>query len=191
MLLIAPGCTRQTPVVATVSGVPARTGRAFDREHGFGCRAQRVSTPGHQHGAGVASLALPRHAKRRGCGDRRDDADRGAGALKQRALLDVQLDEGGEMVRSEPDFRKLTLESRGTTELDKTVPLGILEAAESAFGKTSGKRAASETANPESRRFFTREQQDLDRPDRREPRTLQRAHGLDRPEYADRAVEPA
>ena len=94
MLLIAPGWTRQTPVVATLSGPPADQAAASTASTASAA-AQRASLPaGHQHRARVPTLALPGHPHRRRGRDRRDDADREPLALEDRPLLDVQLDEG-------------------------------------------------------------------------------------------------
>ena len=127
MLLIAPGWTRQTPVVATVSGLPLDRARGLDGQHGFRGGAQGIAPAGHQDRAGVSAFALPGDPQRRRGRDRRDDADRDAGPFEERALFDVQLDEGGEVPLGEPDLRQLALEPGGAADLVERAALRVAQ----------------------------------------------------------------
>ena len=48
-----------------------------------------------------------------------------AGPFEERALLDVQLDEGGEVALGEPDRRQLALEPRGAADLVERAALRV------------------------------------------------------------------
>ena len=49
MLLIAPGWTRQTPVVADGIRTAGRLGRGFDCEDDLGGGTESIAPAGHQH----------------------------------------------------------------------------------------------------------------------------------------------
>ena len=100
MLLTAPGKTSQTPTVATVSIAPVDLRGGLRRPARFRRRRRNASWRSrHQHGAGVAAFAFDPDAQAGRRGDRRDDAERNAVPFQQRALFDVQFDEGA---RSSP-----------------------------------------------------------------------------------------
>ena len=100
MLLTAPGWTWQTPVVATVSSRPLRPRCLLDGQHDLGRGAQGIFPVRHEHRSGMAAFAFEPNAQGRRRGDGRDGPDRNAFPLQERALLDVQFDEGGVVIPS-------------------------------------------------------------------------------------------
>ena len=128
MLLIAPGWTRQTPVVATVSGLPLDRALASTASTASAAAHRASRRPGIKTVARVSTFPFPCDAERRRRGDRRDDADRHAGPFEQRTLFDVQLDEGGKVPGREPDLRELALETRLAADLVERAALGVLAA---------------------------------------------------------------
>ena len=95
MTLVAPGQASSRPTVATRSASRARA--LFDREHHFGRRGQRVAAQAHRRRARVAGDAVHADLEPRRAVDRGDDAERQALRLQHRPLLDMHLDEGGDV----------------------------------------------------------------------------------------------
>ena len=192
MLLIAPGWTRQTPVVRDGVRAAGRLRRGLDGQHDLRRGTQGILPVGHQHRAGVAALALELHPQRRRGRDRRHDADRHVLALEDRPLLDVQLDEGGVVIGRQPHVGRGRRESR---------PLGARRRASGPRRRAArrgrsavsapAQRPAADAADAEARRLLAREHEQLDRSPRPEAGGLQRADRLQPAEDADRAVVPA
>ena len=92
MLLIAPGKTWHTPVVATVSSAPVD--RAADSiANAISAAARKcVAALRHQHRARMSSFALNHQTEARGCGDRSHYADLNAALFQLGALFNMQLD---------------------------------------------------------------------------------------------------
>ena len=127
MLLIAPGWTRQTPVVATVSGLPAERAAASTASTASAAAHRASLRPGistapawppspsqvTRSAAGAAiAVTIP-------IGD--------SLTLEERSLLDVQLDKGGEYRLGEPDVRKLARKAGGAADARRSArPSGVL-----------------------------------------------------------------
>ena len=183
MLLIAPGCTRQIARRAPrCRGCRSSIAELLDGQHGFSRRAQGVPAPGHQHGAGVASLSLPGHAECRRRRDRRDDADRSARAVRAAGLARCAARRRRHSGSPEAATSASSPSNPAARRSSSSVlPSESMSAASAAARQAAAERAAAQAADPEPRRLFAREQHDLDRPDRLEPGSRERAHGLERP----------
>ena len=92
------------------------SGGGFYGERDFGGGEKGIAAVRHQHCAGVAALAFDRDAQAGGRGDRGHDAESGVVLLEKRALLDVQFDEGGVIVRRAGEPRERAGKSGGCAD---------------------------------------------------------------------------
>ena len=84
----------------------------FHRQRDLGGGQKGIAAIGHEHRAGVAAFAFDLESQGGGRGDCGDDAERDAGAFEQRALLDVQFDEGVIVIAGQRDRRPAGRRSR-------------------------------------------------------------------------------
>ena len=141
MLLIAPGWTRQTPVVATVSGLPL-DGRLASTASTASAAAHRASRrPGIRTAPACPPSPFQVTRSAAGAAIAVTMPIGNAGPFEERALFDVQLDEGGEVSLGEPDVRQLALKPGRAADLVEREALRV-----SQRGHRLGRQASRQSA---------------------------------------------
>ena len=192
MLLIAPGWTRQTPVVATVSRPPRDLAAASTASTASAAAHRASRRPAIRTAPACPPSPFQVTRKRRRGRDGRDDADRQAGSFQERALFDMQLDEGGEISRRQPDRRQLAVKPGRPADLVERCAVGILASAaiDSADSAPESARLPRQPMPNRVGSSLVNIKSSIGRTGSK-PARSQRANRRQPTEHPDRAVEPA
>ena len=171
---------------ADVGGhVAARACLVTQSQHRPRRAGKRVSAKLHRRRSRMVRLAEETRAEAEHPRDRRDDAEIDAGALKHRALLDVELQVGAHLVGSARVREPGEVETRFGHRRGDAAAAPVLEVA------VAAERAAAQHPRLEAGPFLVVEGGDPDWSLRLDALGLQAPHDVERREDAEGAVVPA
>ena len=149
----------ETPDRGDQIGLAARA--RLDRQRHFRGGRQRVAAQIHRRRAGVPGHAVDRDLEPRRAADRGDDADRQTLGFQDRALFDMRLDEGGDIVRADRS-RLLGIAAEGLQRVAHRDAARVL-LVERGLRIGPGERARAGERGPKTNAFLVAEADDFDR----------------------------
>uniref|UniRef100_E6QLC0 Uncharacterized protein n=1 Tax=mine drainage metagenome TaxID=410659 RepID=E6QLC0_9ZZZZ len=171
-----------------IDGMGGKRG-AFEGKDQLGGGGDGVVAVGHEHGSGVAALALYGDPESGGSGDGGDNTDVEAVVFEGLALLDVQFDKGVEVAGGEADAFERADEAAVGAERVERAAFGVAEGERLIGRQNTAHETTAQASDTKAGRFFAGEEDEFDGAGWLEASLLERANGFERAEDADRAVE--